>query len=221
MPKSKFNARPSNIEINKKINKYKCRFKTFDKQKRDTQYKNKNVLQKYLKKRNQEQFNRKRLYRKLSVIRKTFQRMYMKTWQKFKNHIDLLFAFICIKTFQKYTLALLRLYGLDKLNVKTLRVKRKINYRRTLDCIIADERILAIFRGKADEAKKMPSSTYLSNATTQNNIGNSTNTMATSMVGNESIAKRLQKSNKSADNVRLMLLPDNQHETAEKDFCKS
>lgn len=196
------------------VNKRKYRFQFIDIHKRGFCYRNRKILQKYLKKSSRKQIVRNQSIRKLSVIRKKFLRVYTKSWQKFKNKINLLLVFICIQIFEQYTSALLRLYGLHRL--KKSGAESESNRKHSLNFIIANRRVHQIFRGQYNkEAIKMPSSSYLPSV-----INTTTSINATPSTGNDLMTKRLPKGSKTVDNVKLMLLPDSKQEALEKDFCK-
>lgn len=138
--------------------------------------------------------HRHQLQHKLDKIIHKSKRLYARRWHPYRRQPLLLFTFLCLNTYHKYTNELIKMNGLNA----PVGRRPVANFGRTVPTAAN---------------KSTPIDVVAANKRVQKIV----NDMNGGIGSDEVNAKRFTKGNRTAENARMMLLYENQQESSEKD----
>lgn len=156
------------------------------------------IVRKYLRLNYHKNRRRHQLQHKFNHIIRKSKHLYTKCWQPYRRQPFVLFTFLCIDTYRKFTGALFKMNGSNA----------AVGSRRPVSNIGRSV--------SATTSKSMSIDVIAVNKRVQKIV----NDINGGTITDEANAKRLSKGNKTAENARMMLLCENQLESAEKDCSK-
>lgn len=165
------------------------------------------ILRKYSKQNQRKKATIYALQRKLRKIVKRFKAKEAKHWRPYNYSTDLLFVYLCINTYHTYTRLLLRTFEPSEGDTV-----KSTNEKQLLHTVLAKKYIQSAITTSRDTASISKTAINQLNSFRMNTV-NATNVPN----GSDTAARRLSKTSKTIDNSRLMLLPESQHESTEKD----
>lgn len=213
-PLTEYNAIECESVCEKNVNENNKKIKSVNWSKR--------IIKKYMRLASRKTFIRNQLKQKLCRTFCKSKKYLKKRFHFYKQNINLLFVNLCMQTYQKYTHCLMKMHGLNG-GRRISNAMRPVSMVKTtatpIDVVVVKKRLQKIinnFNSSTDETH-ITNSTVTSSNPTPTPTPTSTNTHSITSTGD---TKRLPKGNKSVDNIRLMLMFENQQEGSDKDFRK-